>query len=393
MYRIKTMNKISPKGLEKFDRAHYEVGDLPPGEHAILLRSASLHEYDFPPELLAIARAGAGFNNIPIERAADAGIVVFNTPGANANAVKELALAALLLCARDIAGGIQWIREEAAGGTDIAAVVEQGKARFAGSELAGKTLGILGLGAIGAQLASAALDLGMDVVGYDPYLSLPAALRLDPRVRLTEALPTLYAAADYISLHLPMSEDTKGMLNAEAFSKMKEGVSVLNLSRGELVDDDAMAQALSAGKVRRYASDFPTTQLACLPGVLPTPHLGASTGESEENCAVMAALQLRNYIEHGNIVNSVNYPNLSLESNNATRICVLFRAAADGSDPASAVTAALTDANVRIEAMASRVREGYGYLLLDTRDALPAETLAALREMDGVLRLRIIEQA
>ncbi len=391
MYKIKTLNKISPKGLAKLDPASFEVDDNFDNEHAIMVRSASLHDYAFPSELLAIARAGAGVNNIPLDKAADAGIVVFNTPGANANAVKELAIAALLLCARDIAGGIQWVKAQAEAGVDVAAVVEKGKSQFAGMELMGKTLGVVGLGAIGIQVANAACALGMQVIGYDPYLSVSSALTLDPRVRHVQKLPSLYAAADYISLHLPMTAETKGSINAEAFSQMKFGVRIVNLARGELVNDGDMKKALDEKRVAAYATDFPNSDIANFPHVIPIPHLGASSEESEENCAVMAASELQNYLENGNITNSVNYPSLTMDRSSSVRICVLFNVLAPNTpDPVAAITNCLAVDSVQVESMSSRIKGNYGYIVLDTNEDVTQAVVKDLEAIDGILRVRVL---
>lgn len=391
MYKIKTMNKISPKGLSKLDPARFEVGDQYTGEDAILLRSAKIHDYDFAPQTLAVARAGAGVNNIPLDRCSELGIVVFNTPGANANAVKELAIAALLLTSRNISGGIQWVKEQAASDADVAAVVETGKAQFAGVEILGKTLGVVGLGAIGIQVANAAIALGMDVVGYDPYLSVSSALTLDPKVSYVQSLDRLYTVSDYISLHLPMTPETRGSINREAMSKMKPGVRIINLARGELVNDADMIAALESGQVSSYATDFPNREITGAQNVIPIPHLGASSEESEENCAVMAAVQIQDYLDNGNIVNSVNMPALSMDWSAPTRLSILCSTSGDcGPDPVSAITTRLTQAGIAPVAMASKVRGNYAYLLADVEQNLPAGLLEDLSAMNCVLRARVL---
>ena len=311
MYHVKTMNKISKIGLAQLDD-RFEISDTMEHEDAILVRSAKLHDYDFPAELLCIARAGAGVNNIPLDRAADAGIVVFNTPGANANGVKELTIAALLLASRKISQGITWVKEQSAAGADISAVVEKGKSAYVGPEIMGKTLGVVGLGAIGVLVANAAAALGMNIVGYDPFLSVKHALNLTPGVEVVGTLDELYAKADYITLHLPMTPDTKGTLNEAAFAAMKDGVRVVNLARGELVDTAALKAAMDSGKCAAYVTDFPNSDTAAIEGVVAIPHLGASTPESEDNCAMMAAREIKDYLDNGNIVNSVNLPVLSM---------------------------------------------------------------------------------
>ena len=293
MYRIRTFNKISPVGLNRLDPALYAVSDSETDEDAILVRSAKLLDYDFPKNLLAISRAGAGVNNIPLDRCSEAGIVVFNTPGANANAVKELVLCAMLMGSRDVDGGIQWVRQQVASGVDVTTVVEKGKAAFIGPELYKKTLGVIGLGAIGSLVANIALSLGMDVYGYDPFLSVDAALRLDRHIHVVKDINELYKRADYITIHIHYTKDTERMIDAKAIGAMKRGVRFINLARGEIVDDDAMLAALDTGWVAAYVTDFPNNRLVGTPHVLAMPHLGASTPESEQNCAVMAVDQLR----------------------------------------------------------------------------------------------------
>ena len=378
MYHVKTMNKISKIGLAELDD-RFEISDTMEHEDAILVRSAKLHDYDFPAELLCIARAGAGVNNIPLDRAAEAGIVVFNTPGANANGVKELTIAALLLASRKISQGITWVKEQAAAGADVAAVVEERKAAYVGPEIQGKTLGVVGLGAIGVLVANAAAALGMQIVGYDPFLSVQHALNLTPGVKVVSTLEELYGQADYISLHLPMTPETKGTLNDAAFAAMKDGVRIVNLARGELVDTEALKAALASGKCAAYVTDFPNSETAAMEGVVAIPHLGASTPESEDNCAMMAARQVRDYLDNGNIVNSVNLPVLSMAWAAKNRVCVLTK----GAD-AAAIAAA-----VPAVASASKTRGEYGYFLLDTDAQVDTDAIAAL---PGVLRVRVLHQ-
>lgn len=389
MYQIKTMNKISQVGLAQLDAARFVTGDNVENEDAILVRSAKLHDYEFPANLQAIARAGAGVNNIPLDRAAQAGIVVFNTPGANANAVKELALCSLLMCSRNISGGVDWLRAQAKEGVDITTVVEKGKAAYVGPEIAGKTLGVVGLGAIGVKVANAADALGMKIVGYDPYLSVAAALALDPDVRHVTDLDEIYAACDYISLHLPMNDVTRGMLNKDSFAKMKDGVRIVNLARGELAVEADMIEALRSGKVAAYATDFPTTALALEPNVIPLPHLGASTPESEDNCAMMAAKQVQDYLDCGNIVNSVNLPNLAMPWNTSARLCMIHR-----NDPGmvAAATALLSKEGVNVEAMASQSRGSFAYMILDVNAPIPDSVKTALEKTDGVIRVRVLSK-
>ncbi len=379
MYKVKTMNKISKIGLAQLDD-RFEISDNMEHEDAILVRSAKLHDYDFPAELKAIARAGAGVNNIPLDRAADAGVVVFNTPGANANGVKELTIAALLLASRKIAQGITWVKEQSAAGADIAAVVEKGKSAYVGPEIGGKTLGVVGLGAIGVMVANAAAGLGMKIVGYDPFLSVKNALNLTPGAEIVATLDELYGKADYISLHLPMNADTKGSVNAAAFAAMKDGVRIVNLARGELVDTAALKDALESGKCAAYVTDFPNSETAALDGVVCIPHLGASTPESEDNCAMMAARQVQDYLDNGNIVNSVNLPVLSMAWAAKNRVCVI----AKGAD-AAAVTAAVPAP----AATASKTRGDYAYFLLDTDADVDAAKVEAI---PGVIKVRVLHK-
>lgn len=379
MYKVKTMNKISKIGLAQLDD-RFEISDNMEHEDAILVRSAKLHDYDFPAELKAIARAGAGVNNIPLDRAADAGVVVFNTPGANANGVKELTIAALLLASRKIAQGITWVKEQSAAGADIAAVVEKGKSAYVGPEIGGKTLGVVGLGAIGVMVANAAAGLGMKIVGYDPFLSVKNALNLTPGAEIVATLDELYGKADYISLHLPMNADTKGSVNAAAFAAMKDGVRIVNLARGELVDTAALKDALGSGKCAAYVTDFPNSETAALDGVVCIPHLGASTPESEDNCAMMAARQVQDYLDNGNIVNSVNLPVLSMAWAAKNRVCVI----AKGAD-AAAVTAAVPAP----AATASKTRGDYAYFLLDTDADVDAAKVEAI---PGVIKVRVLHK-
>lgn len=379
MYHVKTMNKISKIGLAELDE-RFEISDTMEHEDAILVRSAKLHDYDFPAELKCIARAGAGVNNIPLDRAADAGIVVFNSPGANANGVKELTIAALLMASRKLSQGITWVKEQAAAGADVAAVVEKGKAAYVGPEIMGKTLGVMGLGAIGVLVANAAAALGMKIVGYDPFLSVRHALNLTPGVEIAATVEEVYAKADYITLHLPMNADTKGMINAAAFAAMKDNVRIVNLARGELVDTPSLKEAMASGKCAAYVTDFPNSETAAIEGVVAIPHLGASTPESEDNCAMMAAREVKDYLDNGNITNSVNFPAVSLAWAGQNRVSVLTK----GAD-AAAITAAVPG----VKASASATRGDYGCFLLDTDAAVDADAIAAL---PGVLRVRVLNK-
>ena len=388
MYTIKTMNKIAPVGLERLPAERYLTGDGVENEDAILVRSAKLHDYVFPEKLWAIARAGAGVNNIPVERCSEAGIVVFNTPGANANAVKELVLCAMLLASRDVIGGAAWVKEQArAGDVDVAAAVEKGKSAFVGPELYRKTLGVVGLGAIGALVANIGLSLGMDVYGYDPYLSVDAALRLDRHIKVVKELDTLYASSDYITLHLPYMEATKDTVNAAAIAKMKDGVRIINMARGGLVNNADMIAALQSGKAARYVTDFPDNEITLAGGVVAIPHLGASTPESEDNCAVMAADQLRDFLENGNIKNSVNFPNVIMERSGVQRLCVIHR-----NVPAviAQITTQLGACGVNVENMTNKSKGEYAYTMVDAGSQVDESIIEDIRRAPGVIRMRVI---
>lgn len=388
MFKIKTMNKISPKGLAELPTDSYIVGDDVMNEDGILVRSAKLHEYPFPENLRAIARAGAGTNNIPVDRCSEAGIVVFNTPGANANAVKELVLCAMLVASRDVMGGSAWVREQAqTEGVDVAATVEKGKAAFVGPELYRKTLGVIGLGAIGALVANVALSLGMEVYGYDPYLSVDAALRLDRHVHVVKDIAELYKVSDYITIHVPYMDETRHTINADALAAMKDGVRVINLARGELVDDDAMIAALESGKAACYVTDFPNNKITLAKHVVAIPHLGASSPESEENCAVMAAQELRDYLENGNIKNSVNFPNVEMERTGVQRLCVIHR-----NIPAmlANITRQLSEDGVNVPNMTNKSKGDYAYTIVDVDSPVTDEAIADLKAIPGIIRMRLI---
>ncbi len=388
MYNIKTMNKIAAVGLERLSAEHYTVGDDVANEDGILVRSAKLHDYVFPDNLWAIARAGAGVNNIPVERCSESGVVVFNTPGANANAVKELVICAMLLASRDVIGGAAWVRQQAqTGGVDVAAAVEKGKSAFVGPELYRKTLGVVGLGAIGALVANIALSLGMEVYGYDPYLSVDAALRLDRHIKVVKELDALYANADYITLHLPYMDATKHTVNAAAISKMKDGVRIVNLARGGLVNNADMIAALQSGKVARYVTDFPDNEITLAEGVVAIPHLGASTPESEDNCAVMAANQLKDFLENGNVKNSVNFPNVIMERSGVQRLCVIHR-----NVPAvlANITIQLSNDGVNVENMTNKSKGDYAYTIVDVGSPVDESVIHDIRTVPGIIRMRVI---
>jgi len=387
MYRIKTFNKISPVGLNKFDPELYTVSDDEPCADGILVRSAKLLDYEFPSSLLAIARAGVGVNNIPLDRCSEAGIPVFNTPGANANAVKELVLCAMLMGSRDVDGSIRWVRDQVASGVDVTTVVEKGKSAFIGPEIYRKTLGVIGLGAIGSLVANIAIALGMDVYGYDPFLSVDAALRLDRHIHVVKDINELYKRADYITIHIHFTDKTKAMINADAISNMKRGVRFINLARGEIVDDDAMLAALDTGKVAAYITDFPNNRIVQAPHVIAMPHLGASTPESEQNCAAMAVDELRDYLENGNIRNSVNLPDASLERSGVMRMCILHR-----NVPAmlANITALFAKDNVNVENMSNRTRGDYAYAIVDLGTHIDHSVVEDVKRLPNIIRVRVI---
>ena len=387
MYNVHYLNKISPKGTALWTD-NYAVADHLEGAEAALVRSASMHEMELPENLLAVARAGAGVNNIPLTTCADQGIVVFNTPGANANGVMEMALCGMLLACRDVVGGINWV-QSIKGSPDVEKLVEKGKSQFAGMEIAGKRLGVIGLGAIGGPLANAARRLGMEVYGCDPYISIEAAWHLDHHIVRVKTREEIYENCDIISVHVPLLPDTKGMINEEAISKMRDGVIILNFARGGLVDNDSIEAALKCGKVRRYVTDFPDERTANMPGVIAIPHLGASTEESEDNCAKMAVKQVMNYLENGNIVNSVNYPNLDMGVCRTTgRIAILHK---NIPNSLGQFTSALAEDNINIAGMQNASRGEYAYTMLDIDQPASEEVVEHLKSINGVLRVRVIK--
>lgn len=386
-YAIHCMNNISDKGIALLSSDYRLTDDFSQAE-GILVRSASLHEAEFPEGLRAIARAGAGVNNIPLDRCAEEGIVVFNTPGANANAVKELVIAGLMMGARDIAGGIQWCRDNA-DDPAIGKAAEKAKKAFAGTEILGKKLGVIGLGAIGALVANAAVDLGMDVYGYDPFVSVDAAWRVSSAVHHVTNLDDIFASCDYLTIHVPATPDTVGMVGAQAIAQMKGDVVVLNFSRDTLVDEAAMAAGLESGKVRRYVTDFATPGVMAMEGAVVLPHLGASTAEAEENCAVMAVRELMDYLENGNIANSVNYPacNMGPRPAEGARIAVLH---ANVPNMISQISGALAATGANIANLTNKARGEHAYTLIDVDGAVADDALAALRAIEGVRRVRAI---
>ena len=387
MFRIKTLNKISPAGLTVLDKSRFTVSDDAENEDGILVRSADMQDYPFPENLRAIARAGAGTNNIPIARCSEAGIVVFNTPGANANAVKELTVCALLLASRDVVGGADWVKLQAGSGADVAAAVEKGKSQFVGPELMGKTLGVIGLGAIGVQVANIATKLGMTVYGYDPFLSVDAALSLSRFVHRAMDLETIYKNCDYITLHVPQTPETRGMINTDAINMMKGHVRILNLARGGLVNDDDMLAALETGRVAAYVTDFPNNKIVQGKRVVAIPHLGASSPESEENCAVMAAQELKDYLENGNIRNAVNLPSLVQDWSGETRLCIIHR---NVPNMLASVTTVLSREHVNVENMTNKSRGEYAYTIVDVSARVGDAVANELRAIDGILRVRVL---
>ena len=387
MYRIKTLNKISPAGLSVLDQTRFTISGDVENEDGILVRSADMHDYQFPDALRAVARAGAGTNNIPIDRCSEAGIVVFNTPGANANAVKELAVCALLLSSRKITEGADWVRAQAGGGADVEKVVEKGKSQFVGPEISGKMLGVIGLGAIGVQVANIATKLGMTVFGYDPFLSVDGALALSRLVHRAMDLETIYKNCDYITLHVPQTAETRGMLNEDAFHMMKGGVRILNLARGGLVNDDDMLAALDSGKVACYVTDFPNSRIVTDPRVVAIPHLGASSPESERNCAVMAAQELVDYLENGNIRNSVNLPAAVMERGGAARVCVIHR---NVPSVLASITTVLSQQGLNIENLTNKSAKEYAYTMVDVDGAVSPDTASALQNLENVIRVRVL---
>ncbi len=386
MINVQTLNKISACGTDNFDRAKYNVADDIQNPDAIMVRSAAMHDMQFGDNLLAIARAGAGVNNIPIDRCSEQGICVFNTPGANANAVKELVLCALLMTSRKISDGIAWANSLKGNGAEVGKMVEKGKAQFVGPEIMGKTLGIIGLGAIGALVANAAISLGMDVVGYDPFLSVNAALSLSPSVKVVTDLKDLYAVSDYITIHVPYNAETKDTIREETIAQMKDGVRILNFARGELVNNADITKALESGKVSAYAVDFPADDILGVKNVIPTPHLGASTPESEDNCAIMAAKELIDYIENGNIRNSVNFPNAEMSAV-GTKVCVIHK---NVPSIISQLTTVLGDAGINIENMLNKSKKDYAYTIIDAVGDVTDEITSKLSAVDGVIKVRAI---
>ena len=387
MYNIQTLNKIASCGTDVFDKTKYAIADEQANPDAIMVRSAAMHDMEFGSNLLAIARAGAGVNNIPVEQCAEQGICVFNTPGANANAVKELVIAGLLLASRKVADALSWVPSLKNEGDQVGKLVEKGKSQFAGPEIQGKTLGIIGLGAIGILVANAAVSLGMKVVGTDPFLSVNAALKLSRKVTVVPTQKDVFEACDYLTIHVPYNNETKGFINAETIGTMKDGVRILNFARGELVDTPSILAALESGKVACYVTDFPNADVIGVKNVVALPHLGASTPESEDNCAVMAAEELIDYIENGNIRNSVNLPNAEMTAT-GEKICIIHK---NVPDTISKITSALGSAGINIENMLSNSKKDFAYTVIDaTGKTVDADTESKLSAIENVIRVRVI---
>lgn len=387
MYNIKTLNKISKIGLSQFDDTKYTCADEIENPDAVLVRSASMHDMDFPASLKAIARAGAGTNNIPCDKCAEQGIVVFNTPGANANAVKELVLAGLFLASRKVIPGIEWAKTLKGKGDQVGKLVEKGKSAFAGPEIMGKTLGVIGLGAIGVLVANAAEKLGMTVYGYDPYLSVEGAWNLSRNIKHATSLDDIYANCDYISIHVPLNDSTRHTVNEESIAKMKDGVRILNYARGELVDSDAIIKALEDGKVASYVVDFPDDKVLGVEGVIAIPHLGASTPESEENCAYMAANEIIAYLETGSIINSVNMPNVKLGAVNGARVCIIHK---NVPNMIAQISSAVSNAGLNIDQLVNNSRGSYAYTVVDLADVTD-DAVAEIEKIDAVISVRVIK--
>ena len=385
MFDILTLNKISPLGLERLEPENFNIANDIKNPHGVIVRSASMHDMALPENLLAVARAGAGVNNIPLDVCSERGIVVFNTPGANANAVKELVLAGLLISSRKVIPAIEWAKTLKGEGDQVGKLVEKGKSAFAGIEIKGKKLGVIGLGAIGALVANAAEKLGMEVYGFDPFLSVDAAWRLSPTVHNVSKINQIYAQCDYITLHLPLTDGTRNMINAETLAMMKDSVRIMNFARGGLVHNDDMKAALASGKVAAYVVDFPDDEMLDVENVIAIPHLGASTPESEENCAVMAAKELRDYLRNGNIKHSVNFPDVSMPKSGRARICVLHR---NITGMLSNINAAFHGNN--IESQTNRSKGDYAYTLLDLADVPDETTIEKVKEIEGVIRVRMV---
>jgi D-3-phosphoglycerate dehydrogenase len=387
MYKIQTLNKISPVGLDLFPRDGYEIASEIVNPDAILLRSFAMHDMEIPKSVKSVARAGAGVNNIPVDKCTNLGIVVFNTPGANANGVKELVLAGLLLSSRRLVPGIEWAKTLIGKGGEVGKLVEKGKSEFAGPEIKGKRLGVIGLGAIGVMVANDATALGMEVLGYDPFISVDAAWRLSRSVKQARSLDALIAESDYITVHVPLTDKTKGMFNRDKFATMKRGARLLNFARGDLVNDADLASALESGAVGAYVTDFPTEELLKLNNVLAFPHLGASTPEAEDNCAAMAAAQTRDFLENGNIKNSVNFPDCGLDFRTRARVVIANR---NIPNMVGQITGALAAEKINIADMLNRHKGELAYNIIDVDGEAPEGAADKIRAIEGVIMARVI---
>ncbi|MBN1985582.1 MAG: phosphoglycerate dehydrogenase [Prolixibacteraceae bacterium] len=389
MFKIQTLNKIDSEGLKLFPLSDYEIASEIPNADAIVLRSYKMHDMELPSSLKAVARAGAGVNNIPIAKCTEKGIVVFNTPGANANAVKELVIAGLLMASRDIIDSVIWAKSLVGKGDEVPALIEQGKKNFAGQEIKGKTLAVIGLGAIGVLVANAATALRMNVVGYDPYMSVKHALKLSREVTWVEGIQPLLAQADYVTINIPLTPDTQGYINKEKFRMMKDGVRILNFARGGLVDTQSLQEAIESGKVARYITDFPDEEMLKMKNVISIPHLGASTQESETNCAIMAAEQVKDFLENGNIKNSVNFPEAAMERNGGARILIANK---NIPNMVSQISSVLAAEGINIDNMLNKKRDDIAYNIIDVAQKNIDEPVKnKLQAIEGVFMVRIIQ--
>lgn len=387
MFKIQTLNKIAKCGLDNFDEK-YEVSDTVENPDGIILRSFKMHGMEIGDNLKAVARAGAGTNNIPVDEYAQKGIVVFNTPGANANAVKELTLAGLFLASRKITDAVDWAKTLKGNGAEVGPMVEKGKSAFAGPEIKGKTLGVIGLGAIGVQVANAAEALGMKVIGYDPFLSVDAAWSINRSIKKSNDINRIFAVSDYVTLHLPLNDSTRGMINAELLEGANDGIRILNFARGELVDSSALISALESGKVASYVTDFPSDEVIGVKNIIAIPHLGASTPESEDNCATMAGAELVDFLENGNIVNSVNYPNCSMPRTGKERITI---AHLNQQAMLSQISSIISERGINIANMINKSKKDYAYTIIDTEGSIQEDDVQAISNIEGVLKVRVIK--
>jgi D-3-phosphoglycerate dehydrogenase / 2-oxoglutarate reductase len=387
MFKIQTLNKIDPEGLKIFSLDKYEIASEFNSPDAIIVRSQAMHDMELPSSLLSIARAGAGVNNIPVEKCTEKGIVVYNTPGANAHGVKEIVIAGMLLASRDIAGSLEWAKGLKGKGAEVPGLVEKGKANFGGTEIRGKTLAVIGLGAIGVLVANAAQALGMNVLGYDPYISVAHAWKLSRNVVKAEGWESMLANADFVSLHVPQIPETKGFINKEKLKMMKTGVKILNFARGGLVNNADMIEAIESGKVGKYVTDFPEDELINVKNIIAIPHLGASTEESETNCAIMAVNQTIDYLENGNILNSVNFPDTQMERNGGTRIVVANK---NVPKMVSQISALLAHEGLNIANMLNKNKDEIAYNIIDIDGTVPAEIMNMISEIEGVVMVRIL---